>query len=632
MPSPEQSLTFLPPLPPVSPCIPSSTHPRKSFAFLVGSQQRKKTDAAAAKTNAVGRPPIGPQDSGHGGHAFRKKVVYVEPLQNATSRRILSMYYQQQANVPVDWRNGLDMRSLAPAQDPNYLNPKQTNTYETNLKSAKPFYEGGLLNQLRHGHGKCQYRNAGFGYEGDWTHGRTNGQGKLQLPDGMYEGEFRNGEITGSGVRCWNDGSQYTGEFLDGEMHGQGLHLRANGERYEGGFVRNQRSGHGVLVMQDGTCYDGIFEEHRLNGPGTCEASSGDRYEGDWCRGNMDGVGEYWYANGDHYVGRFARNLREGKGFMFLAASSITLDCDWERDVPLLNPSRLTVESPDKLFWVAPTPPPPKKPAAEEGEGDAAAEEEEPVQLPQPPRSLKDILSEAHAPGASLPAIIVTVEGVEGGGTSTLQLRAKTPGGGLGGTQPQLGESGRLLFLSFGVFEREAPVESENPPVYILYVCICMCIYIYICVCGCLCMYMCVYIYIYVCVDLFDLCRLACLRKRRQFRLGIPRYINVYVHVYMFMWVCFLFLSSGMFEKEAPVKLENPLVYTCIYTCIYTCGCVFNFCCLAFCFLNSYPLPFLNFLFNPPPFCFLNYYPPPFLPSFPTTLYATHSITREHVG
>jgi len=96
----------------------------------------------------------------------------------------------------------------------------------------------------------------------------------------------------------------------------------------------------------------------------------------------------------------------------------------------------------------------------------------------------------------------------------------------------------------------------------------------------------------------------------------------------MFMWVCFLFLSSGVFAKEAPVELKNPLVYTCIYIC----ACVFDFCCLAFCFLNSYPPPFFTFFVDPLPLCFLNYYPPPCPPPFPTTLHVTLSTAHEHMG
>ena len=179
---------------------------------------------------------------------------------------------------------------------------------------------------------------------------------------------------------------------------------------------------------------------------------------------------QYAYANGDHYVGRFSRNMREGKGCMFLAASSIKLDCHWERDRPAIFPARLTVESSDHLLWVPPTPPPSKGATDEEGAEEAPAGEDSADQpSPRRPPPLKEILAAPLAPGGCLPRFHVTVEGIYGGGLSGISggngaaVRAMTPGGGLAGTQPQLGESGRLLHLTFGQFERDENVVRRTP-------------------------------------------------------------------------------------------------------------------------------------------------------------------------
>lgn len=58
-------------------------------------------------------------------------------------------------------------------------------------------------------------------------------------------GEFKDGEITGRGVKHFNDGKVYEGEFLEGEMHGTGV-LKYNTEKrgevdslYEGQFHLN---------------------------------------------------------------------------------------------------------------------------------------------------------------------------------------------------------------------------------------------------------------------------------------------------------------------------------------------------------------------------------------------------------
>ena len=40
---------------------------------------------------------------------------------------------------------------------------------------------------------------------------------------GCYEGDFKNGEMTGSGQMRWPNGSTYKGDFFEGEKHGKGV-------------------------------------------------------------------------------------------------------------------------------------------------------------------------------------------------------------------------------------------------------------------------------------------------------------------------------------------------------------------------------------------------------------------------
>ena len=70
-------------------------------------------------------------------------------------------------------------------------------------------YRGAVLvpgTNIRHGHGEYHYQNKCFKYEGQYANGIKHGKGIMQLPNGSsYEGDFKNGEITGNGLRRWAD-------------------------------------------------------------------------------------------------------------------------------------------------------------------------------------------------------------------------------------------------------------------------------------------------------------------------------------------------------------------------------------------------------------------------------------------
>lgn len=60
---------------------------------------------------------------------------------------------------------------------------------------------------------------------------------------GYYEGEFKDGEMDGSGYRKWANGNSYTGEFDKGEINGIGIMNYADGGSYEGDWHYNLREG-----------------------------------------------------------------------------------------------------------------------------------------------------------------------------------------------------------------------------------------------------------------------------------------------------------------------------------------------------------------------------------------------------
>jgi len=79
------------------------------------------------------------------------------------------------------------------------------------------------------------------------------GNGVLLMRDGSrYEGEFKDGEINGTGERVYPDGTIYKGQFSQGEKHGYGeISYAKTGEWYKGEWHLNVRQGHGTLFTKD---------------------------------------------------------------------------------------------------------------------------------------------------------------------------------------------------------------------------------------------------------------------------------------------------------------------------------------------------------------------------------------------
>lgn len=64
----------------------------------------------------------------------------------------------------------------------------------------------------------------------------------------VYDGQWLNDVIHGTGVFLWADQSAqhddvYEGEFADGNIHGSGVYHFANGDSYSGQFVNGLKSG-----------------------------------------------------------------------------------------------------------------------------------------------------------------------------------------------------------------------------------------------------------------------------------------------------------------------------------------------------------------------------------------------------
>ena len=77
-----------------------------------------------------------------------------------------------------------------------------------------------------------------------------------------YDGEFRDGKLTGEGTYTWANGNKYVGELNASKLNGQGTYTWANGEKYVGEFREDERSGLGTFSWPNGQISKGIWENN----------------------------------------------------------------------------------------------------------------------------------------------------------------------------------------------------------------------------------------------------------------------------------------------------------------------------------------------------------------------------------
>lgn len=123
--------------------------------------------------------------------------------------------------------------TIAPTPEPT---PEPTEAIETVSAQSMtlPFvfgectgtYTGEVLGGLPEGYGtfSCPYTDGtSWTYEGGWTGGHLNGQGRTEWEYGFSEqGQYVNDFLNGDGSEYWYGRVYYSGQYLDSTSHGQG--------------------------------------------------------------------------------------------------------------------------------------------------------------------------------------------------------------------------------------------------------------------------------------------------------------------------------------------------------------------------------------------------------------------------
>ncbi|KAL4146430.1 hypothetical protein PRNP1_012294 [Phytophthora ramorum] len=133
----------------------------------------------------------------------------------------------------------------------------------------------------------------------DYRDGVESGEGMhLTFPDGaVYDGEMRDGVISGLGRYVSSTGVVDEGEFVSGVLHGLACKRTfPDGSFVEGPFVEGQPHGRGRQRERHGDEYDGFFDGGARHGRGTARFDGGrSKHVGFWHEDAMDGRGDFYY-------------------------------------------------------------------------------------------------------------------------------------------------------------------------------------------------------------------------------------------------------------------------------------------------------------------------------------------------
>ena len=84
----------------------------------------------------------------------------------------------------------------------------------------------------------------------------------------IYEGEFKENNITGTGFYTWSNKDTYLGTFINGKMEGKGLYRWPDGGEYYGEYKNNIKEGLGKFKWANGKIYEGPFRLGKPHGSG----------------------------------------------------------------------------------------------------------------------------------------------------------------------------------------------------------------------------------------------------------------------------------------------------------------------------------------------------------------------------
>lgn len=292
------------------------------YVFNVGTQDYDDVFKGTWLANAA--------YTGHGRIDYASGDYYIGGLAEGKRSGLGDYYYANEDTYSGAWENdNKHGQGTYTFKDGN----KYIGNWANNVKSGSgrlvyadgSTFEGTFAND-ESVNGKYTYTadDVKYQYDGDFSDGMKNGNGKLYLYNDAtqqydvlrYDGDWTDDQRNGTGTYYYEDGARYFGLWLadkrdtSGASDGVGVYFYTDGNVYTGRWLDDAKAGEGVLsYKQEGetgyrVIYTGNWAADKKSGEGTYYYDDGEYYAGNWAEDRMT-MGAYYYASGDVYEGAF---------------------------------------------------------------------------------------------------------------------------------------------------------------------------------------------------------------------------------------------------------------------------------------------------------------------------------------
>lgn len=244
--------------------------------------------------------------------------------------------------------NSSDLQSIVPPQDklvavaPAQFDKKGMLGHNDGVKLENGnIHWGTTLGGLPHGFGRMKFapkfsKNTAAKskyyvfYEGMFEYGKLNGKGCLLLEDNrLMVGQFVEDQFHGEGKQFAlydpkdpTKENYYIGEFRNGSLTGKGLKLYYTGLLLQGNFLQNEMFGPGICIYNENKSEFALQKNNKKEGLGVYNSSSG-KYCGQFKKDLKCGFGQLITPKGYTYRGMFLDNVYNGYGMEVSTSGNI---------------------------------------------------------------------------------------------------------------------------------------------------------------------------------------------------------------------------------------------------------------------------------------------------------------------